>query len=126
MADEVRSLAEQVSRATDEIAALIKTIQAGTEKTVQGMEEGNKEAVLSAEITRENGASIQRIVERIQAITFAVRDMSEDIAEIGSGSENIAAITEEQSASTEQIASAAQDLSAIATRLNGLVEWFKL
>ena len=126
VADEVRSLAEQVSRATDEIAALIKTIQAGTEKTVQGMEEGNKEAVLSAEITRENGASIQRIVERIQAITFAVRDMSEDIAEIGSGSENIAAITEEQSASTEQIASAAQDLSAIATRLNGLVEWVKL
>ena len=126
VADEVRSLAEQVSRATHEIASLIQTIQAGTEKTVQGMEEGNQEAMLSARITRENGDAVQLIIERIQAIASSVQDMTEDIAEIGSGSENIAAITEEQSASTEQIASAAQDLSTIATRLNGVVEWFKL
>lgn len=126
VADEVRSLAEQVSKATEQIATLIRTIQDGTDKTVQGMEEGTKEAVLSAQITRENGESVQLIIERIRKVTEAIRDMSEDIDQIGTGSENIAAITEEQSASTEQIASAAQDLSAMATRLSGVVEWFKL
>lgn len=126
VADEVRKLAEQVAKATGEIATLIKTIQDGTQKTVRGMEEGTKEAVISAQITRENGAGIQVIIESVKGITEAIQDMSEDIGQIEAGSESIAAVTEEQSASTEQIASAAQDLSTIATKLNGVVEWFKL
>ena len=43
VADEVRKLAERSSRATKEIAALITTIQKGTEEAVHAMEAGDRD-----------------------------------------------------------------------------------
>ena len=126
VAEEVRSLAEQSSRAANEITALVDNIQNVAIRTVQDMEKGVTEAQSSARITNESGQIVQGIINQISVITERVKGMAVDIEQIGSGSQEISAVTEEQSASIEQIAASAGELRSMADELETIVTWFRL
>ena len=126
VAGEVRNLAEQSSKAAEEITVLVNKIQNQTKQTVVEMDVGATQAAASTKTTQENGQMVTDILRRVEGIIERLRVMSEDIGEIGSSSQQISAITQEQSASIEEVASAAEQLTVMADQLKDLISWFKL
>lgn len=99
VADEVRKLAERTTKATKEIAGMVKMIQSGTAIVVESMEEGTGEVKKGVELANSAGESLSKIVNLVQSVTEMVSQ--------------IATATEEQSAATEEITSNIEDISNV-------------
>ncbi|MBI3599833.1 MAG: methyl-accepting chemotaxis protein [Nitrospinae bacterium] len=113
VADEVRKLAERTTKATKEIADMIKVIQEDTKNAVSSMEEGTKEVKSGVALANEAGRSLDQIVE-------VVKKVSDMIA-------HIATAVEEQSASKAEVSSSASlEMKRLAEELKTLVSRFKL
>lgn len=96
VADEVRKLAERTAQSTAEIAAMTQSIQSGTERAVQAMENGlqqvNESVALSQQareaFTRMSGEARQvtevvgRIEDAIRTESATERDMEAHIAQL--------------------------------------------
>lgn len=147
VADEVRKLAEESSKSSDQISKMIAVIQEETKNAVLSMESGNEKVNTGLTYTTEANESFAKIaksignvtgkaadvsssVEEIQAITSQIvtavekaREVSEQVA---AGSQENAAASEEQLATMEEITSSAESLSNLADELQVVVSKFKL
>ncbi len=133
VADEVRKLAERTTKATKEIAGMIKTIQVETTGAVSSMEEGTKQVDEGIKLADKAGTSLHEIVELIQTLTDMVTQIaaaseqqSQASDQISKNVEGISAVTGETASGTQQIARAAEDLNGLTENLQRLVERFKL
>ncbi len=99
VADEVRKLAERTTKATKEIAGMIKKIQTGTIEAVKTMEDGTTEVKKGVELSNSAGESINKIVRLVENVTEMINQ--------------IATATEEQSAAAEEITSNIEDISTV-------------
>jgi methyl-accepting chemotaxis protein len=133
VADEVRKLAERTTKATKEIAGMIKTIQADTTGAVSSMEEGTKEVDNGIKLADRAGASLSEIVGMIQNLTDMVAQIAAASEQQSSASEQISknveaisSVTNESAAGTQQIARAAEDLNRLTENLQQVVGKFKL
>jgi methyl-accepting chemotaxis protein len=133
VADEVRKLAERTTRATKEIAGMIKKIQADTSGAVASMEQGTHEVERGIHLADKAGASLQEIVGVIQRMTDMVARIAAASGEQSSASEEISRnveaiskVTGETAQGTHQIAKAAGDLSQLTENLQRLISDFKL
>ncbi|MGE5704075.1 MAG: methyl-accepting chemotaxis protein [Clostridia bacterium] len=147
VADEVRKLAEQSAHSAEQIALLVGTIQAETEKTVNSMAKGTHEAEAGVRVIASAGEtfvgierSVQLVATQIQEVSAASQQLSagsiqmvqtmDRIAEITdtavTGTQSISAAAEEQLASMEEIASSAHSLSNSAEELQVLIGQFKV
>jgi methyl-accepting chemotaxis protein len=133
VADEVRKLAERTTKATKEIAGMIKQIQGETTGAVSAMEEGTKEVEQGKELAEKAGVSLKEIVEVSQRVTDMVAQIAAASEEQSSASEQISknveaisAVTGETASGTQQIARAAEDLNRLTENLQQLVGRFKL
>jgi len=123
VADEVRKLAERSGRATKEIAELINSIQKGTEKAVAAMEQGTAEVEEGVQLAHDAGQALEEIMKtveltlsQIQLISGAAQKMSENSSAVVVAVNNVASITEENSASTQQMAAGSHNaMEAIET-----------
>jgi methyl-accepting chemotaxis protein len=89
VADEVRALAERTTKATKEIADMIKSIQSETKHAVTMMEEGVREVENGTSEASKSGSALQEILDQINAVTMQVSQ--------------IATATEQQTATTGEI-----------------------
>ncbi|WP_245631883.1 methyl-accepting chemotaxis protein [Alicyclobacillus ferrooxydans] len=126
VADEVRKLAERSSEATKQITAIIKTMQANTEKSVQAVHEG-------AESTRQSGDAFVNIASMVAAsadkvteIAAASEEQSAQASEVLRSIETIAATAEQSAAGIEETASSSQSLAQLAEELSGHVSAFRV
>lgn len=133
VANEVKKLAERTAKATQEIAAMIKAIQAETKNAVDAMEYGNKEVQIGVEKTSASGAALREIIkmseqvgDMIAQIAAAATEQSATTEEINVSVANISNATKESSAAAEQTSKACEDLSAMAFDLQNLVSQFQL
>lgn len=133
VADEVRKLAERTSKATKEIAAMIKKIQADTERSVGSMNIGVAEVDEGVKLAEEAKSSLdkivnasQRSVDMIQAIAVASEEQSSASEEVSQSMENIAGITNSTSATITQIKRASDELASLASEIRKAVESFKI
>ncbi|HTX20026.1 MAG TPA: methyl-accepting chemotaxis protein [Bacteroidota bacterium] len=133
VADEVRKLAERTTKATKEIAGMIKTIQSDTQGAVNSMEEGTREVTSGIELADRAGASLKEIVSMIQTLTDMVSQIAAASEEQSSASEQISknvegisSVTSETAQGTQQIAKAAEDLNRLTEGLQQLVGKFRL
>lgn len=147
VADEVRKLAEQSSESAQQIADLIKSIQAETDKAVGSMETATSEVANGIEVVTSAGQSFRQIsnsvhtvTEQIQEVSAASQQMSagteqvvssiEYITEVSAqtamGTQTVSAAAEEQLASMEEITASANSLSKMAEDLQGLVRKFQV
>ncbi|CUH97573.1 hypothetical protein P22_3704 [Propionispora sp. 2/2-37] len=147
VAEEVRKLAEQSQQATEQISALIGGIQVETEKAVLAMDDGTKEVRLGAEIVNAAGQAFQEIVDLVNRVSDQVQEMSSAVEQLAAGSElivesvnqiddlskkaaaeaqTVSAASEEQSASMEEIASSSQSLAKLAMELREAVSKFHI
>jgi methyl-accepting chemotaxis protein len=132
VADEVRKLAERTTKATKEIAGMIKKIQTDTAGAVESMDRGTAEVEGGIQLADKAGQSLQEIVrvsqkvmEMVQQIAEASEEQSSSAEQISRNIEAISAVTQQTGAGTQQIARAAEDLNRLTDNLAGLIRQFR-
>jgi methyl-accepting chemotaxis protein len=117
VASEVKALAEQTSKATDEIGQQVSGIQSATEESVGAIREISGTIEKLSEISsaiaaavEEQGAATQEISRNVQQAAQGTQQVSANITDVQRGA------TETGSASTE-VLSAAQSLASDSDRL---------
>ncbi|VAV85242.1 hypothetical protein MNBD_DELTA01-1748 [hydrothermal vent metagenome] len=133
VADEVRKLAEKTTKATKEIADMIKTIQNDTKGAMGSMHEGTKQVEEGVQLASEAGESLQQIVSSVDRVTDMVRqiataaeEQSATSEEISTNISSIAGIAEENSDGVKHVSEAAGNLERVADELKGIVGTFTL
>ncbi len=119
VADEVRKLAERSGKATKEIAELITDIQRGTKVAVESMQVGTKEVEAGVELAQDAGQSLTEIVngvktagEQVHKIMILINEILLSSKEVTDAVNNVAAITEENTAATEEMSASAEQVNA--------------
>lgn len=133
VADEVRKLAERMTRATKEIADMICTVQDETKVAVAAMEEGTKQVEEGVTTTSKAGDSLKQIIhmseqvgEMITHIATAATEQSSATEEINTNMDQIAKLVKESADGAKEAAKACHDLSGLALDLQKLVGNFRL
>jgi len=133
VADEVRKLAERTSVSTQEIAAMIGSIQQGTQGSVQGMDlsnaqvlEGMRLAEVSAGSMNHIETSTDEVREAVNEISAALREQTSAANQLAEEVERIAQRSEKNSFLAKQSSGAARNLEEHALRLNEAVERFRI
>jgi len=133
VADEVRKLAERTTKATKEIAQMIKTIQEETHNAVQAMQAGTRQVDQGVASTEKAGTSLDEIIkaaeqvgDMITHIATAATQQSSATEEVNGNMEQIAKLIRESASGSQQAAQACQDLSNLALDLQNMVSRFKV
>ena len=133
VADEVRALAERTTKATKEIGEMIKSIQQETRNAVSAMEEGVKEVETGTCRAEKSGQALQEILSRIGEVTEQVNQIAtaseEQTATTGEISQNMQQITQvvhETALGAQESATAASQLTGFSGELQHIVAQFKL
>jgi len=133
VADEVRKLAERTSKATKEIAAMIKQIQKDTGDAVDSMQEGTKQVEDGKLLAEKAGASLEeiiigaeRVVDIVTQVAAASEEQSSAAEQISKNIESISSVTQESASGIQQIAHASEDLNRLTLNLQELIAQFKL
>ncbi|WP_298670221.1 methyl-accepting chemotaxis protein [uncultured Methanofollis sp.] len=147
VAGEVRNLAGESKKATNDIENLISTIQTTTDKTAENMESAYTE--INSGIS-----SVEKAIEALNTIAKASKEANQNIGEIAKatedqasatnrvmeamernkeevqqnikGIENMAALTEEVSASAQEVGGGAQEMAGLAGNLKKRLDKFTL
>lgn len=133
VADEVRKLAERTTKATKEIASMIKQIQKDTKWAVEAMNEGKSEVEKGREKAEQAGRSLEkiiveseRVVDIISQVAAASEQQSSASEQISKSLESISNVTHQSAAGIQQIARAAEELNNLTLNLQNLVSAFKI
>jgi methyl-accepting chemotaxis protein len=133
VADEVRKLAERTSKATKEIAAMIRQIQTDTNQAVASMEKGTQEVGTGITLAEQAGAMLNDIVGNAQTvadmvgqIAAASEQQSSASEQISKNVEAISTVTQQSASGTQQIARTAEDLNRLTENLQNLLTKFNL
>jgi methyl-accepting chemotaxis protein len=133
VADEVRKLAERTTKATKEIAGMIKGIQNDTGAALDSMvvaktvvERGTAKASAAGSSLAEIVAISQRVTDMVNQIAAASEQQSTASEQISKNVEAISAVTGETASGTQQVARAAEDLNRLTEGLRDLVARFQL
>jgi methyl-accepting chemotaxis protein len=133
VADEVRKLAERTTKATKEIAQMIKTIQSDTQTAVKAMEEGTVQVKDGVQSTAQAGDALREIIQMAEQ----VGDMITQIATAGTeqfttaeqvkeSMQQIATLVKQTATEARNSAQACEGLSEFAADLQKMVANFRL
>ncbi len=133
VADEVRKLAERTTKATKEIASMIRQIQKDTTGAVESMMKGKKEVEDGKSLADRAGNSLKEIIDGARQVVDTVTRVAAASLEQASASEQISRnieaisnVTQESAAGTQEIARAAEDLNRLTANLLSLLGQFSL
>ncbi len=133
VADEVRKLAENTTRATSNIAAMIKKIQNESETSVRMMANGNEAVETGVRLAEDALSALGRIVDastqaatQAQMISASTEEQSATTEQVSENMENILGVTHETTGSTTQVTEASRELERLAGALQNSVGLFKV
>jgi len=147
VADEIRNLAEESSKATEKIEELIKDIQEGVDNSVSKMNETEEVVQSSVDVIEKTKLSfdkvkkvsmtLSQIIENIDLKTNKVNTKGKEVAEIinqiasvseesAQRSEEVASYSQEQLNSTKEVVRSAKTLAETAEKLTETVNKFNL
>jgi len=147
VAGEVRNLAGESKKATNDIESLITTIQEKSDKTARAIMSANGEITGSVESVDRAIKALNQIVDGAGMVTHDVSEIARAIEDQANTSnavvqnvddgttltrtnldqiEDLAALAEETSASTEEIGSATHELNELASNLRKQMGRFKI
>jgi methyl-accepting chemotaxis protein len=133
VADEVRKLAERTTKATKEIAQMIKQIQHDTGEAVEKIDEGTDEVNSGKLLANKAGESLKeimtatvKVVDDVAQVATASEEQSVTAEQISRNIESISNVTNESSMGMQQVAKATEDLSRLTSNLQDLVSKFRV
>ena len=133
VADEVRALAERTTKATREIAGMIKAIQSETKKAVSAMEQSVGEVEKGTERAARSGSALSDIIDQVNAVSTqvsqiatAAEQQTATTGEITNNIHQISGVIQETAKSAQDSAQAASMLTGLAEDLQQLVGQFKV
>lgn len=133
VAEEVQRLAERSGEATQQISALVKTIQSDTQDAVEAMEKSTLGVVEGTRLSDVAGQSLHEIEQvsnelasLISSISVSTQVQTDMAGEVASAMQNILQITEQTTEGTRLTANSIVQLTGLATGLKGSVAGFKL
>ncbi len=133
VADEVRKLAERTTKATKEIADMIKKIQKDTREAVTSMNQGTVEVENGIQLADKAGKSLteiiggsNKVVDIASQVAAASEQQSSASGQISQNIELIANITKQSASGIQQVARASEDLSILTENLRRLISQFKI
>ncbi len=117
VAEEVRRLAEQSRKATEEIGTLVGNVQREIEQAVKRMQSGTIEVERGSLLVADGGRALGQIVVAIETSAREVEEISgvtsclaEETKGLVATMQDVAAVAEENSAATTQIAASSQSM----------------
>ncbi|MBP9120037.1 MAG: MCP four helix bundle domain-containing protein [Ignavibacterium sp.] len=133
VADEVRKLAERTTKATKEIATMIKQIQKDTSGAVESMKQGTKEVEVGKRLAEKAGSSLheiiqgaEQVVDIVSMVAAASEQQSTASEQISKNIESISSVTQQSASGIQQIAHASEDLNRLTLNLQEIVAQFKI
>ncbi|MEI7028235.1 methyl-accepting chemotaxis protein [Paenibacillus sp. y28] len=147
VAGEVRKLAEQTTRAAEQIGTMLAEIVAETKLAVDAMNEGTIVVERGSRIMADSGSLFQAITGEMEQVSRQIEDMSaaaeemsassdqvtatvEQMARVASeasaNSQHVAASSEEQMATMKEISASAEALAGMVQELLTLMGRFKI
>lgn len=133
VADEVRKLAERTSKATKEIADMIKMIQKEAKEADTSMGEAKSAVENGMILTEEVGSVLSEIKEMnrkvsdvVTQVAAASEEQSSAAEQISKNIESISSVTHQSASGIQQIAHASEDLNRLTLNLQELVARFKV
>lgn len=133
VADEVRKLAERTTKATKEIALMIKQIQSDTSQAVASMKEGTIEVENGKKLANQAGSVLAEIVhgadlvsDVVSQVAAASEEQSATAEEIGKNIESMSLVMQETAQGVQQIAQAAEGFNRLTEGLENLIAQFKI
>ena len=119
VADEVRKLAEESSRATAAVGALVDEVQAQTRRAIDAVAAGNEvgeQGVVAVEAARASferiDVAVDEMAERVAQIAAAIDGVADGSDRVASDIETVAEVAERSSASTDQVSASTQQTTA--------------
>jgi methyl-accepting chemotaxis protein len=133
VAQEVRSLAEQSRRATEQVEEILTQIQGGINTAVMAAEEGMKGADAGMRLSGAAGYTIDELADSVSAstqsatqIAAAASQQLTGMEQIAQAMENIEHVTAQSVAGAQQVERTAHELSQLAGQLGELVAQYRL
>jgi len=133
VADEVRKLAENTSKSTQEISAMTETISGNTNEAVAEMEAAVEMVKSGALLAGQAGASIVEINDGASRVLSGVEDISTSIQEqslagreIADNVEKVAQMSEENSAAVKEVSGTVGKLERLSQFLAESMQHFKI
>ena len=133
VADEVRKLAERTTKATKEIADMIKRIQRDTNEAVESIQQGAVEVQKGKELASKASESLEQIISGSQEVVdqaiqvaSASEEQSASAEQISRNIEAISSVTQQSVTGVQQIARAVGDLNKLTENLQNLVSKFNI
>ena len=147
VADEVRRLAEESAKSSDEIAGQLEQIRADAKDTAESIEEGSQEIESSKKVVDNALKSLDQITHKVEQVSTNINTLAESadsqvenvgqvtkstiemsaIAEQNAAStQEASSAVEQQTAGTQEIANSAKDLESMAEKLKGVISKFKI
>ena len=147
VAEEVRQLADESSRAAEDVARTTRVIREqveevtatmavgqakvrGIESVAEGAARGLTEIVAAVEQVEQAASRVTRAAQENRSVTEQLGHQAQQVVARAvahaSSAEQVTAATEQQGASTQEMAAAAGDLLQAAEKLRGLVRGFRI
>ncbi|MCC0177496.1 PhnD/SsuA/transferrin family substrate-binding protein [Waterburya agarophytonicola K14] len=133
IAEQVGTLAKQSTSAIQQIANIATTIQHETQEVSNVMESGNTEVVESARLVKASKESLNKVLEKSQAInqlmesiskaTISQANTSQDVSNL---MQKIASLSENTSESSKKVAQSIVATAEVAQKLESTVAQFKV
>lgn len=125
VADEIRKLAERSTKATKEIAELIKSIQLETAETVKLVEESSVNIEHSSDLAVKAGNSLKDINNALLRARDSIREISLEIINQAEEAKNVALSIEKVRKIAEGTVESVKQTNMIVATLSQLSEMFK-
>jgi methyl-accepting chemotaxis protein len=140
VANEIKDLANQTAKATEEIRAKIESIQHSTGQTVEEIErittvinEVNDIVSSIASAMEEQSAATRQISQNVSQVSGGIQEVNASVANASAAAKEITGAIDEVNTGTADIANrstfvgrSAEELSTLTQQLKGMVEKFKV